>query len=159
MSDSPNTLAARIETVCGRRGFSERAWCKAAGLSEGYLATQRAREVDEGYVLPEKAALRLAAAANVYVEWLRFGQGPMAPNDEVRADTTAAVSALYPPSLATARHAAVTMMLTVAGRLHELGDHRGMAVVMDAIRALTSLPDSSAVDDHAESMTRRKVSL
>lgn len=156
MSAPLNTLAARIELVCGRRGFSERAWCKAAGLSQGYLATQRAREAEDGYVLPEKAALRLAAAANLRVEWLRFGQGPMAPVEE---GSLAAYAAEHPPSLAASRHAAVTMMMTVAGRLHEVGDTRGMAVVMDAIRTLTNLSDPGATDEHAESLVRRKVTL
>ena len=69
-------LADRLEFVCRIRNLTERSWSLAAGLSDKYLAVQRNRAAeDQSYVLPEKAAVRLAEHARVSVEWLRFGHG------------------------------------------------------------------------------------
>lgn len=79
MSDTrPSSLGDRIEQVCQAHNLNDRSWSLKAGLSEGYLATQRTRAADDpSFVLPEKSARKLAAVAKINVDWLRFGQGAM----------------------------------------------------------------------------------
>lgn len=66
----------RIEAVCRERGLTHKAWSRAAGFADNYIAmaTRRARE-DPAYELPEKAAAALARVAQVSPEWLRRGTG------------------------------------------------------------------------------------
>lgn len=79
MSDNrPSSLGDRIEQVCRAHNLNDRSWSLKAGLSEGYLATQRTRAADDpSFVLPEKSARKLAAVAKISVDWLRFGGGSM----------------------------------------------------------------------------------
>lgn len=79
MTDArPSLLGDRIEQVCKARNLTDRSWSLKAGLSEGYLATQRTRAADDpAFVLPEKSAKKLAQAVQVDAIWLRFGEGAM----------------------------------------------------------------------------------
>lgn len=71
-------LIDRIDTVARLRALSDRGWSLRANLSERYITVQRARaSEDPAYVLPERGAAKLAAAANVSPAWLRFGEGAM----------------------------------------------------------------------------------
>lgn len=73
----PSPLGNRFDEVCAARQMTARGWSLAAGQSERYLAVQRNRSADDpNYVLPEKAAAKLAEVAKVNPEWLRFGRGP-----------------------------------------------------------------------------------
>jgi len=69
MSDTrPSSLGDRIEQVCQAHNLNDRSWSLKAGLSEGYLATQRTRAADDpSFVLPEKSARKLAAVAKINV--------------------------------------------------------------------------------------------
>lgn len=77
MTLESNPLVGRLDEVLQARGLSARSWSLAAGLSETYVKVQRTRAAaSPSYMLPEKMAEQLARAANVRVEWLRFGRGP-----------------------------------------------------------------------------------
>ena len=74
-------LNERLDAVEAARGLSDRAWSLKAKLSDRYVHTQRMRfKADPSYVMPEKGAAKLAAAAHVSAEWLRFGRGEMEPS-------------------------------------------------------------------------------
>ncbi len=69
-------LLERLDEVQTLRGLSDRGWSQKAKLSERYVHVARDRaEKDPSYVLPEKGAQKLADAAQVSAEWLRFGRG------------------------------------------------------------------------------------
>lgn len=70
-------LDVRLDKVEEERGWTDRAWSLAAGLSEGYLKQQRLRaRRSASFRLPEDGAEALARAAGVSAEWLRSGRGP-----------------------------------------------------------------------------------
>jgi len=91
----PSPLGNRFDEVCAARQMTARGWSLAAGQSERYLAVQRNRSADDpSYVLPEKAAAKLAEVARVNPEWLRFGRGP---RDVAATSTSAAPVAVRVP--------------------------------------------------------------
>lgn len=149
--DLQSPFATRVEQACAARGIGERAWSRNAGLSEGYLATQRSRAAaDEAYVLPERAAMRLAAAVNVNIEWLRFGRGPMAP-DDVADDETVVVPRVDP------RQEAVRDLMDIGTRLHTAGDQKGLQIILATISELIgSQKEAEAEEPRTESNVRRR---
>lgn len=82
-------LDERLDAARASGGFdSDRAWSLAAGLSAGYLKTQRHRaSVDANHRMPEDGATELARVANVSVTWLRTGRGEMSGSDPLPART------------------------------------------------------------------------
>lgn len=81
-------LDERLDAARASGGFdSDRAWSLSAGLSAGYVKTQRHRaSLDPAHRMPEDGAADLARAAGVSVAWLRTGAGSQQPEkaDEVR---------------------------------------------------------------------------
>jgi hypothetical protein len=74
----PSALGDRFDEVMLARNIKGLPWSRLAGYSKDYVAVLRSRAAaDPTYVLPEKAAKRLADAVKVSVEWLRFGRGTM----------------------------------------------------------------------------------
>lgn len=73
-------LDERLDAARASGGFdSDRAWSLSAGLSAGYVKTQRHRaSLDPGHRMPEDGAADLARAAGVSVVWLRTGVGDQA---------------------------------------------------------------------------------
>lgn len=151
VSDSrPSALGARLDEVCSLRGFTERAWSLSAGLSEKYLAVQRVRASgNPAFVMPEHAAARLAAAANVHPQWLRHGTGERdAEGAEAR---TIIVPRLNP------RDHAVKELLRLAEGLMAARDHAAVAVLHEAIGRLLPAPHAAADTQNVESGQRPKV--
>ena len=91
-------LDERLDAARASGGFDpDRAWSLSAGLSAGYVKTQRHRaSLDPAHRMPEDGAADLARAAGVNVTWLRTGVGELAA--ESPAPIRVVPSRASPPS-------------------------------------------------------------
>ena len=144
MSDTrPSSLGDRIEQVCQAHNLNDRSWSLKAGLSEGYLATQRTRAADDpSFVLPEKSARKLAAVAKINVDWLRFGQGAMEGSAHETAD-------------ATPRQALSDALARSVSELTAAGDIEGARIAASSLAKLLGVEPELAAPPSATTPARK----
>lgn len=154
--DPKTPIEERLDEVEALRNLNDRSWSLKAGLSEGYLATQRVRASKEpGFVLPEKNSVRLAQVAHVNVAWLRFGTGPREGTPPV--DDTATT---------TPRMDVVAFLGQSIGKLYTAGDLLGARAALSALAQILGVvvvaPSEERefnVDAENESGQRRKLAV
>jgi hypothetical protein len=144
MSDTrPSSLGDRIEQVCQAHNLNDRSWSLKAGLSEGYLATQRTRAADDpSFVLPEKSARKLAAVAKINVDWLRFGQGAMEGAHETAE--------------ASPRQALIDALARSVSELTAAGDIEGARIAASSLAKLLGVEPEVATSPSATTSTTPK---
>lgn len=155
MPDDPKTpLDQRLDEVEALRNLNDRSWSLKAGLSEGYLATQRLRASQEpAFLLPEKNGTKLARVAAVNPEWLRKGVGTREGNDPVEDAPT------------SPRGDLVAFLGQSVGKLHAAGDVAGARAAVAALAQLLGMPVAVptevdlGADPEADSGQRRKVAV
>lgn len=155
-TDPKTPIEERLDEVEALRNLNDRSWSLKAGLSEGYLATQRVRaEKEPGFVLPEKNGAKLAQVAQVNVAWLRFGTGPREGAPPV--DDTAAT---------TPRLDVVAFLGQSIGKLYAAGDLLGARAALTALAQILGVvvvaPAEERefnVDSESESGQRRKFTM
>lgn len=131
-------LDERVKEVCELRGYRSSAeWCRAAGLSAGYLATYMSRRVR----LPETGAEQLAAAARVSVAWLRDGKGPREGTEPLPAVQSS------PP---VGRASLVQQITKNIADLTAVGDFDGARILAQSLTQLLSPPSPSHVLEQDE---------
>jgi hypothetical protein len=128
----PSSLGDRFDQVTAARGLSDHRWSLAAGYSKTYLAQLRSRAADDpAWVLPEKTAAGLAAAAAVSAEWLRYGRGSM------------------DPAPTSGRQALIDQAARSASELAAAGDIEGARIAAITLNRLLGV-DQRQVDDPDE---------
>lgn len=148
----PSALGTRLDEVCAARGLSERAWSLAAGLSDKYLAVQRHRAADDPtWLLPEKAAAKLAEAAGVNVAWLRWGRGPRDPSPP--DDETVQVARLNP------RENLIRDLFNHAAVLTLARDFEAVRVINAAVAQLMGAAEQAHSEPEDVSGQRKRVGL
>lgn len=154
--DRKTPLDERLDEVEALRNLNDRSWSLKAGLSEGYLATQRVRAAeDPGFVLPEKNGAKLAAVAQVNLAWLRFGTGSR--EGAFPVEDTAAT---------TPRMDVVAFLGQSIGKLYAAGDLLGARAALSALAQILGVvvvaPSEERefnVDAENESGQRRKLAV
>ena len=129
------TLIERLDRVCAERGLSDRGWSFKAELSGQYVHTLRVRAgLDPSYRIPEKGAEKLARAANVSADWLRFGRGTM------DGTSTTSNTPSTPSTTSNVRQQFIDMLGRFVGELYAAGEKDAAGGAATLLAQLTNGP-------------------